>query len=135
MADKGNHNEIAKMTPTELKGEVHKDMTEYFKAEKSHDAAGTATSGERLKDAAVAFEHTLKQDATVTDLAKQIKEGTPGTPAWDKLMETVQKQMEGNNKQIESVQNGIGKTTRDLQTASGEAHASKFYNNLQITQA
>src|ERR1700679_3180202 len=100
MADKGNHNEIAKLTPTELKGEVHRDMSEYFKAEKAHDAGGTATSGERLRDAATAFEHTLKQDDHVKQLADAIKNGTPGTPEWDKLMKSVQDQLEGNNKQI-----------------------------------
>jgi len=132
MADK----QIGKIPQSHEAQEVRADLTDYatHRGDNTRDAHGQ-TSGERLKDAAVAFEHTLGNDKHVAQLADQIKNGTPGTPEWDKLMKSVQEQLDGNNKQIAGVKDGITSTTKDLVAANTAALGHQVYGNMQITGA
>jgi hypothetical protein len=134
MTDKGNHTDNFKNPEIQHQADqVSHKFEQYRTAEGSHDASGIHKSGERLAHAAMALEKTLGNDGMVAELAKAIKEGTPGTKDWDDLMKKVQDTMTGNTEQASAVKEQIGKTTKDLAQVGNTMNAGNLLGNVTLT--
>ncbi|CAN5678687.1 hypothetical protein BH10CYA1_BH10CYA1_63710 [soil metagenome] len=126
--DGGGDNPIPKVAPAET---FKIDLSEYRGAEGRHNAGDIHDTGSRLKEAATAFENTLKQTSSVEQMAEEIKKGTPGTPAWDELMTRVEAQLKSNDTQAMNISNRTSQIPEQIASVqTTDKHLPNPYINM-----